>query len=285
MVIIRFMGGLGNQMYQYALYKKFESLGKSVRADLSAFTYTPKGDTVRPFELNIFTSAEVVVATSDDMATIQPPKLHRFSFFSKKQAGATVFTEIPPYNFNPNIFSLTNVYLNGFWQNIQYFNDISSNLQLAFTFLPSKKTKNLLLLEEIKTRNSVGVHIRRTDYLKVPEIYGGICTDEYYGKAMTFIEDRTENIWYYFFSDDPAWVRENYKLDNMTVVDYNQYDEQYYDMCLMANCKHNIIANSSFSWWGAWLNESTTKIVVAPSLEAGLVPLSLEKRVSGWSYI
>ena len=120
------------------------------------------------------------------------------------------------------------------------------------------------MLEEIAGKQSVSVHIRRGDYLNHPEIYGTTTLD-YYRNAMTYMQDRRENIHFYIFTNDIPWAEQNFEGDNITIVeDSGDLMTGNLDMALMAECKDNIIANSSFSWWAAWLNRNEQKIVIAP---------------------
>ena len=111
----------------------------------------------------------------------------------------------------------------------------------------------------------MSVHIRRGDYLENP-MYGGICTEEYYKKAIDYIKQRVENAKFYLFSNDMPYVQDRFRGEEFVYVENNSEDKGYIDLYLMSLCKHHIIANSSFSWWGAWLNAAKSKIVVAPSI-------------------
>ena len=119
-----------------------------------------------------------------------------------------------------------------------------------------------------KDKKLVSLHIRRGDYLnpEVQAIYGGICTDEYYEAAVKYMKEGHPGCRFYVFSNDPEWVKENLKIENMTVVEGSDEEHGYRDMYLMSLCKHNILANSSFSWWGAWLNKNTEKEVIGPTI-------------------
>ena len=125
----------------------------------------------------------------------------------------------------------------------------------------------LEILNEIENSNSISIHIRRGDYMS-PEnynMYGCIATPTYYKKAIKVIEEKVENPTFFVFSNDMDWVKKNIQINSRVFyIDINSGNGSYKDMQLMSNCKHNIIANSSFSWWGAWLNENKNKIVIAP---------------------
>lgn len=156
----------------------------------------------------------------------------------------------------------------GYWQTESYFEELRSEVRNSYHFnanLLNAKTRELA--EKIHTQCTIGVHIRRGDYF-TPEnqlMYGGICTIDYYTKALNLIFDRVQkDCTIYLFSDDPEWVRSNTTFPDSVVVDWNYGADSWQDMYLMSLCHHNVIANSTFSWWGAWLNSHDNKIVVAP---------------------
>lgn len=158
-------------------------------------------------------------------------------------------------------------YFKGFFQSEKYFKDIRDVLLKDFSLNEKLNQENLDMLEKIKSTNSVSMHFRRGDYTKkrVADKYGS-CSEEYYkNAAKTIANVLDEPITLFIFSDDINWVRNNVKFDCETVyADINSSKQGYFDLELMRNCRHNIIANSSFSWWGAWLNENENKTVVAP---------------------
>jgi hypothetical protein len=128
--------------------------------------------------------------------------------------------------------------------------------------------KNADIAEQIGRVNAVSLHVRRGDYVKNPKTTAthGLCSLDYYHTAIRYIYETVEQPYFFIFSDDMAWVKEHLKIDApCQYVDHNQGKESFNDMHLMSLCKHHIIANSSFSWWGAWLNSSPEKIVIAPN--------------------
>ena len=138
-------------------------------------------------------------------------------------------------------------------------------------------SRNKELLSLIRTVNSVSLHIRRGDYVSNPDTNSalGTCSLEYYRHCIEHIASNVENPHFFLFSDDINWVRDNLKIKYpTTVVDGNSADTNYADLHLMSNCKHNIIANSSFSWWGAWLNNNPDKIIIAPKIWFANSPLT-----------
>lgn len=165
-------------------------------------------------------------------------------------------------------WSLLSIY-QGYWQTDLYFKKIAPVIRKAFRFDTDRlNLKSRDLVEQICSCLAVSIHVRRGDYLseKNRQIYGDICTVDYYWKAIEWLKKRfsEEAIRFYVFSDDPDWVKENLLLEHTVVVDWNQGIDSWQDMYLMSVCRHHIIANSSFSWWGAWLDPREDKIVIAP---------------------
>ena len=156
--------------------------------------------------------------------------------------------------------------MSGYWQSPKYFNSIETLIRKEFTFQKPLDSKNLEILNLIKNTISVSIHIRRTDFqiINSNDIHG-FCSLEYYDEAINYIHTNVLMSKFFIFSDDINWAKENLKVPmNSYFVSGNTGEKSYIDMQLMSNCNHNIIANSSFSWWGAWLNSNPKKIVIAP---------------------
>jgi hypothetical protein len=246
MIIINMSGGLGNQMFQYALYLKLKSLGKNVKLDTSLYR---NADCGRNLELSIF-GIDIDEYTPFDAKKVKFESLFKKYTYYEDKIGI----------FQPEIFEFNNAVLDGYWQNEKYFIDIKSDVQKAFTFQESANNP-------ILDGNSVSLHVRRGDYVEIENqgVYGNICTKDYYEKAIKYIMENVENPHFYLFSDDIEWVEKNIYQDGMTIVDNNRGDNSYLDMLLMSKCRHHIIANSTFSWWGAWLGTYEGTITVSPS--------------------
>ncbi len=269
--MVRLMGGLGNQMFQYATGKSLAvKLGVPLRLDTSFLEEQNdnKGYTLRNFELDVF-NIDAAIASKKEVDQYRRPiklkklaKLFPFAFKNK------IFSE-KKLNYQKE-FELINaaVYLEGYWQTEKYFTEISKRLrENDFNPKSSISKSNAELLEKIKSSNSVSIHVRRGDYISNPETnkFHGTCTIEYYEQAVELLNQKTkiENI--YVFSDEPEWVKANIKFQfPTTYIENNNGKESHWDLFLMRHCKHNVIANSSFSWWGAWLNENSSKTVIAP---------------------
>ena len=265
MIVIELSGGLGNQMFQYALYKKFESLKKDVVMETSFFR---SGQDLREYELGIF-PVKYRTITDKEAADIrgygyQDTVLDKVRHKLMPKKYKTYIDKIGP--FQPEIFEMDKVYLSGYWQNENYFKDIKEMICKDFSFDAKLREKNKGLCAQLEKENSVSVHIRRGDYLTTENtrIHGNICTEEYYSNAMVYMKEKIENPRFYIFTDDLQWAREKYRGEDITIVDGNRDNSSYVDMFLMSQCKHNIIANSTFSWWGAWLNANPDKLVLAP---------------------
>ena len=172
------------------------------------------------------------------------------------------------YHFNPDYLKFgSNCYLNGYWQCEQYFTSISEVIRNEFQFKSCLDIENLKMETLIKSTNSVSIHVRRGDYIHNPATvkFHGICSEAYYKEAVNFISEKIQSPHFFIFSDDMDWVQQNFALSNsVTFVTINQENSAVDDLRLMSCCRHHIIANSSFSWWGAWLNNYKDKIVVGP---------------------
>lgn len=266
MIIVRVTGGLGNQMFQYAMYKSLENKGKLVKLDSKSFYETKKEH--NGYELERIFDIKPNKPTKEDLEKFDENNISTLFKIKRKLFGDKKFVyDTKEYVFNKDVYKLKNSYLNGYWQSIKYFEGIENDIKKDFRFKNQLDNKNLEILNEIENSNSISIHIRRGDYMS-PEnynMYGCIATPTYYKKAIKVIEEKVENPTFFVFSNDMDWVKKNIQINSRVFyIDINSGNGSYKDMQLMSNCKHNIIANSSFSWWGAWLNENKNKIVIAP---------------------
>ncbi|MDD3660749.1 MAG: alpha-1,2-fucosyltransferase [Lachnospiraceae bacterium] len=269
MIIVKFSGGLGNQLQQYALYEKFRYLGIPVKADLSWFEESVKKTKVRELELLRFENVRLTVCTKEEKEALTG-KDHFLDKCKRvlRPESFRVFHESQMYH--PEIFQLKDAYLSGYWACESYYADILSILQKILLFPESRNPKNTDIALAMKQECSVSIHIRRGDYLD-PEneaMFGNICTEAYYKSAIETIEKaaagKGEQVRFYLFSDDPEYVRKHYTGEQFITVDWNIGEESWFDMYLMSMCRHNICANSTFSFWGARLNETPDKIMIRP---------------------
>lgn len=267
MIIIHVMGGLGNQLYQYAMYEKLKSMGKEVKLDLYAYTEAEEDEREwRKLELDRFVNLQYEVCTQAERMKLLDNSMAFIDRVRRKLFGRQDKTLKDEGRYMPELFDVDDVYLYGFWDCEKYYEDRIDELQRKLVFPNSANPKNQQCIEQMQQEQSVSMHIRRTDYLTVADgkRYMGICTDVYYEKAMEYIRERVENPVFYIFSDDVEYARAHYQGEDIRVVDWNQGEDSLFDMQLMSQCKHNICANSTFSIWGARLNQNADKHMIRP---------------------
>lgn len=263
LIVVQLSGGLGNQMFQYALYMQLKASGKNVKID-DITEY--KGRNARPIRLSVF-GAKYPTPTETEMKCLTDSYLDIVSKIRRKLTGRKTaeYMEHSSQRFDEKVLEMDRAYLVGWWQSEKYFKNIKEKVIDAFTFRQMQLSEEMQRYKEaMENTNSVSVHIRRGDYLLVDEVYGGICTEEYYEKAMKKMEEEVPDCHFFVFTNDVPWVKEHMSGANVTVVEGNDEDNGYIDMYLMTCCKHYILANSSFSWWGCYLNTSRDKKVIAP---------------------
>ena len=161
-----------------------------------------------------------------------------------------------------------NCILKGFWQSEKYFAHCKDDIRKQFSFLPFDEKKNIAIMNKMEKENSVAIHLRKgADYLQSELMGKGLCGVEYYIKAIEYIKQNVDNPVFYVFTDNPEWVKNNLPKFDYILVDWNEVagKKNFRDMQLMSCAKHNIIANSTYSWWGAWLNPNPNKIVIGPT--------------------
>ena len=192
--------------------------------------------------------------------------------------------------YHPEIFDFEDMYLSGYFACEKYYGDILYDLREKIQFPPSSNPLNNEIAKEMQERNSVSVHVRRGDYLN-PEnaaMFGNICTNAYYWKALEIMKEKVPDAHFYLFSDDIPYVKGKFKGENFTVVDINHGRDSFYDMWLMSRCKHHICANSTFSFWGARLNSDEDKVMIRPTIQKNgqvFVKKEMEELWKGWSFI
>lgn len=278
MIIAHLIGGLGNQMFQYAAGRHLaEKNSTLLKLDLSGFEEYK----LHRYALHCFKIWEHI-ATMEEIATFKGKGITRtakllskigtrwggLSFATSDFYQDAIILKEKRFSFDPSVLEAkANIYLEGYWQSEKYFAEIRDILLREFAFKYEQDAKSRGIANQIQKTESVSLHIRRGDYVHDPltnKIHG-LCSFDYYKKAVNYINQKIPNCHFYIFSDDHSWVRENFKLDYpVTMVDHNNASRNYEDLRLMSLCRHNVIANSSFSWWGAWLNGNMDKIVIAP---------------------
>lgn len=263
-LIVKLNGGLGNQMFQWAFARMIEKkTGIKTLLDLSFF----EKKYARPYELGLFTLNAKFVEDFWTKLKLNIIWKFRKKLNGKKFLGLKLYSE-PHFEFDEKLLNVgPKTYIEGFFQSEKYFSDIEKELRADFQFKPEIDQENQKLLDKINSTNSISLHIRRGDYVqkkRYQNVYA-TCSLDYYKRGVEYIAERFENPTLFVFSDDIEWVKENLKLPYESVYVSNNFGaKSFEDMRLMSNCKHNVIANSSFSWWGAWLNANKEKLVIAP---------------------
>lgn len=268
MIISLLNGGLGNQLFQYAIGRKISlQFNTKLKLDTSLFT----ASNFRKYNLSVF-NYKPEIAKNNEVLCFFPEKatgIQKVYFnFRKFLIKPSILIE-KKFSYDIELISKSkeNTYLNGYWQSENYFSDIRPILLNDLKIKNHLTGKNKELAGKITSVESVSVHIRRGDYVlnKHTNKYHGLCSLEYYDKAIDIICNKYKDVQLFIFSDDIRWVKENINFPvNITFVDHNDDENNFEDLRLMSLCKHNIIANSSFSWWGAWLNEYPEKVVIGP---------------------
>ena len=259
MIIIKIKGGLGNQLFQYAVGRALALHHRlPLKLDLTIFkTYK-----LHRYLLDQF-AIQADIATEDEIIKLKGRNNVLFSALRK--AGLvkrkSYLKEKRSSYFDASVFKNDDVYLDGYWQNELYFSDIREELLRDLTSISSMSDLGVVYMEGIKKSNSVSLHVRRGNYLNLKNF--NVLDIDYYMKAVEYIRKNVEKPTFYIFSDDLEWCKNSLGfLDNCIFVDSTKTEID--DLKLMSFCKHNIIANSSFSWWGAWLNQNCKKTVIAP---------------------
>ena len=273
MIISKLAGGLGNQMFQYAIAKSIAIKNNDAfKLDISFYSK----QTLRHYELKFFT----IEKSLDSGESLLSKVKRRLGFIPENY-----YREKETTRFDKKVFDYEgNIILDGYWQNENYFKEIRDELLKDFTPKTDISNEAKKHLEQICSSNSISIHVRRGDYIHNSHINNvhGICDLDYYLKAIEYVNENTANTKYFIFSDDIVWCKEKFDfLDNKIFVDDTKSGIE--DLELMKHCKHNIIANSTFSWWAAWLNENDNKIVIAPKTwwaakqDKHIAPLNWEK--------
>jgi hypothetical protein len=279
MVIIRMTGGLGNQMFQYAAGRA-ASLQNDSSLVLDTYFYGIKEGKVaheKELALNVFPEIEKQKLTSInnqisiDIHAAGHSRIQRAYNRIRRYIGLQPtykkFEEQQLLTYEPAFHKqkANTLYLAGDWQNELYFNSYREIIRKDFTFPTlALNSINGQLLSTITTHNAVSIHVRRGDYISSATHMP--TSEDYYKQAVAFILNKVSNPVFFVFSDDIEWCKKNLNLPNSYFISHNTGGDSYIDMQLMSNCKHNIIANSSFSWWGAWLNNKPEKIIIAPKI-------------------
>jgi len=273
MIITKLLGGLGNQMFQFAAgYALAKHHNLPLKIDITALKKYPRH---AGFQLDDIFSGSFELANKVDLTRSLG------LFYGKRTLqGITISNEEtlkalprvvqhPTHNFWPDFFEYRkkNIYVSGYWQSSKYFKGYENDLRAIFEFKNDLKNENKELAEEMQSEQSVSIHLRRGDYVSNPRAnaFHGVCSPTYYKAAIGLVKQQNPYAKYFVFSDDAEFASAEFQdQSDIKIVSNNRERNSYIDMHLMSFCKHHIIANSTFSWWGAWLSQHDLKTVIAP---------------------
>ena len=271
-IIVKLFGGLGNQLFQYAFARHLAILNNApLFLDITGFeTYKLRRYSLHHFALKAHIAPKWEVAKALGTSN----GLSKFAIWrmpSKGMPQNKIFQQIiedDGFGFNGKLLQLKGcLYINGYWQTPLYFDDVKNIIRNDLKVTTAPTQANREMARRILDSNSVSVHVRRGDYVNNPKTRSihGVCPVEYYQKAAQMISDEESRPKFFIFSDDIFWARKNLNFGGETVfVDINSVDQSYEDLRLMSLCRHHITANSTFSWWGAWLG-TQGGITIAPA--------------------
>lgn len=275
MIAVNVNAGLANQMFHYAFGRGLIAKGLDVCFDQTNFTPREiySHETIKLQDA--FPKIEIIQMPLGHFKWVFPSGdgrlINKYYSIMRKlhhMIGDEIYIMERCYAYTEGMEDLArnNCIYRGFWQSEKYFNHCEADVRKQFAFVPFDEEKNVCVSNKMSTENSVAIHLRKSkDYIQSP-LTRNLCNAEYYVNAINYIHQYVANPKFYVFTDNPAWVRENLPVFDYTLVDWNEVSgkRSFRDMQLMSCCKHNIIANSTYSWWGAWLNPNPDKIVVAP---------------------
>lgn len=265
MIVVRLKGGMGNQMFQYALGKSLACKHNTkLGLDISLLKKDEQKHTYRKYSLDIFNlPSDIMIA---DFANNFTERFFDRIFKNKKKLN--LISEHHFYHFDNKIFQLPdNSCFDGYWQCFKYFDPYADVIKKDFSFKKNLTVESEMIAKQIQSSLAVSIHIRRGDYITNAETrnYHGGCDMDYYTNAIQLIRKKNQDVSFFVFSDDPDWVRENFNPNvKFHIVSKTEMINATDEFHLMTLCKHAIIANSSFSWWGAWLINNPEKIIIAP---------------------
>jgi len=266
MIVLQAQGGLGNQLFQYAAARRLALQSQcALVVDHHWFDHPRPGETPRALELNRY---QVVMRLGTPLELLRwAPLRSRWGRYLKPLLPMTLLRE-QGHGVNHKVLSASgNCYLSGFWQSEAYFADVRTQLLTELTPIATPGPEDLAMINRMQEGTPISVHVRRGDYVSLASAsaYHGLCTLEYYRKAIAYMAERVQSPTLFIFSDDPDWTKAHLKSPFPThYVDHNPPEKAFQDLRLMSLCRHHILANSSFSWWGAWLSRSADGLVIAP---------------------
>jgi len=266
MFVVQLIGGLGNQMFQYALGRALSlKFGVPLKLDISAY---------RTYRLHGYALSALRIV--EDYASDEEVQMLRLAFEARPLVERLLRRIMPRrrwvrergFGFDATVLETSPpAYLEGYWQSERYFKSCVEVLRREFQLRAKLDIANSEMGKRMSECESVALHVRRGDYVSDPTTNAvhGVCSMEYYEHAIALANARLVKPSFFIFSDDLAWAKDNLRTACPSeFVDINDPSRGYLDLHLMARCRHQIIANSTLSWWGAWLNPSATKMVIAP---------------------
>lgn len=269
MIIVCLKGGLGNQLFQYAFARNLAFIhSAALKLDISDFGTNPD----RQYALAPF-NIQQNFATPQEIQNLTDPRQSAagkwlYGLFHNHPKKADSYIKVRSPYFNPKLLKLPdNVYIDGYFQSEKYFINIADIIRSEFTVKNELAGKNKDIAETMQNTQSVSIHIRRGDYVTDPGTNQthGTCSPDYYYRCIEQVNQKIKHPRFFIFSDDINWCRSNLKVPHAAdYIGHNRPDKDYEDLRLMSFCRHHIIANSSFSWWGAWLAANKDKMVFAP---------------------
>lgn len=281
-VIVRLIGGLGNQLFGYAAARRLslKNNAELVIDDVTGFKYDKKYR--RQYQLHNF---KIPCRKANARERLEPAS--RIRRYLLREINKSLPFEQRRYiqqegvDFDPRLLQVVPskaLYLEGYWQSEGYFKDVEDTIRQDLQIKPPYDSQNLSLAEEINARTSVAVHVRFFENPKTVSVNNA--SGDYYQRAVKEMEKRVPNAHYYLFSDQPENAKKAIPVshDRLTIVDHNKREElAFADLWLMTQCQNFIIANSTFSWWGAWLSEHFNKTVIVPGFE-------VREGVASWGF-
>ncbi|HEY3371201.1 MAG TPA: alpha-1,2-fucosyltransferase [Prolixibacteraceae bacterium] len=273
---ISIYGGLGNQMFQYALYLFLTNNGIKSSISFSNFliqNHHNGFDLPRAFKIQLTIKNRILFYLLEHVNPLIRNKY--VNFFLRKtipkiqKYKLSIYKEKKEFLMDKDILNVKSSFLIGTWQSYWYLNGIRDIILKEFTFIKPNDNNNRAIIDSIQNTNSVSIHVRKGDYLnkRWNATHHVIQKADYYFRAIQYINSQVAQPFFFIFSDDINWTKEALNgIPNATYISHNTNKKNYIDMYLMSICKHNIIANSTFSWWGAWLNQNKDKIVIAPNI-------------------
>lgn len=262
MLIFYIGGGLANKMFQYAFSISAKKKNIEVKYDTHTFKTEFSHDKVDLSD--IFPNVSTPEVSSHGFTAIG--KNSKFYRLYKRLSHRYIIETAYRYNDKAIDLLKDGCVVEGSWQDERYFESYKDDVRKAFEFPEFSDDKNIKIAESLKKENSVSIHIRKGDGYSSWNIFSNTCPKSYYTKAIEYIKKRIKDPQFYVFSDNSEIIKEYLDMDDYTLINWNPSTGKgnYLDMHLMSCAKHNIIANSTYSWWGAWLNANPNKIVVAP---------------------